>query len=54
MYIYIIYIYIYDAIKLFHFQVPNFLLKLAYFKTQKSSLGKTIKIFYNFLRALFW
>ena len=39
---------------LFHFQLPNFFLKFAYFKNQKNSLGETKIIFYNFLRALFW
>ena len=52
IYIYI-YIYIYDVTKLFHFQLPNVLLKFAYFRNQKSSLGKIKNIFYNFIRALF-
>ena len=59
MYVYIynyniyIYIYIYDVTKSFHFQLPNVLLKFAYFRNQKSSLGKIKNIFYNFIRALF-
>ena len=40
--------------KLFHFQLPNFFIKLEYCKNQKSSLGETEGIFYNFLKALFW
>ena len=40
--------------KLFHFQLPNFLLKLEHCKNQKSSLGETKTIFHNFLRTLFW
>ena len=43
--------YTYDVIELFHFQLPNFLLKFVYFKNQKISLGKRKNIFYNFLRA---
>ena len=34
--------------QLFHFQLPNFFLKLAHFKNEKCSLGETKINFCNF------
>ena len=45
IYIYIFYIYMYMMSKVFHFELPNFLLKFSYFKNQNSSLCKIKKHF---------